>query len=146
MKRAQTCFSHALKLLNHKAFFEKELETKLIAKGFPQDERVAALKKLKDLELIDDVALSQLFIESQLRKGFGPYAILQKLRLKSALPPAKLETLCFDIATDDKQREVIEHLLTKRPPSDPPRRLMQYLAGRGFSQELIFECVAYNNE
>ncbi|MCX7778777.1 MAG: RecX family transcriptional regulator [Patescibacteria group bacterium] len=122
----------------------REIEKKLKEKGFTKKVIQKTLKKLKDLDYLDDEKFAHAWLEARKLSGKGKFIIQKELKEKGLN-----ETLIKKILEEYKKEEEIEHgleLAKKKiktyqnlKPFEQKQKLARYLASRGFSWENIFE-------
>ncbi|ADR18017.1 regulatory protein RecX [Calditerrivibrio nitroreducens] len=100
---------YALRLLSKKDYFESEIRNKLVKKFEDNDGVEEVIKKLKDLKYIDDNRVSEQFIKSQLRKGYGQYLIKKKLMEKGVVISIS-EIGAYLSEEEDLKRKIAEKL------------------------------------
>ncbi len=127
----------AQELLARRAHGTAELERKLRERGFPAAEIAAALEKLTRRGLLDDEAYAlALTAELFLKRGYGYYAILPRLRrrgLAAELCRRVLSDYFAGLDPDDLQRGLQRALARcRRRGDDAPRCLYERLKRRGF--------------
>lgn len=120
----------AFKLLIKKDLFSNELENRLIALGFLQEEVEEYVGKLKVRGLINDEHLLERFIRWYFDRGEGPSLILMRLRQRTE----------FGAVLVDKEKQIakIKELMHKRK-KDPPKKTGAFLVRKGFDIDLVQE-------
>ena len=136
----QDCLDAAYYYLSYRPRSEGEIRQWLRKRGFTNDVTEAAIAKLREQNLTNDLAFAQFWKENRL--SFRPKSrrsIEKELRDKKVAPEI-IEQVTNDI--DDDQ--IAYKLASSRLPSlahlDYPgfyRRLSSYLAYRGFNYEVI---------
>ena len=135
------CKEHALRYLAIRAHFLKELERKLIFKGFREETIKKTLDECIDLGYLDDLQHVRAVIAREQRKGYGPYLIVQKIRALGNISQEKLDELMKEV--EDHQFETLQSLICKRYANasfeDPKQKIkvFQALKRRGFSSEVL---------
>jgi len=100
---------YALRLLSKKDYFESEMRNKLVKKFEDDDGVEEVIKKLKDLKYIDDNRVTEQFIKSQLRKGYGQYLIKKKL-MEKGVDISISEIGAYLSEEEDLKRRITEKL------------------------------------
>lgn len=141
----------AMQLLARRPRSEKEIRDRLREKEFSEEEIQQTLDALRSAGLVSDEAFARTFIREQLSlHAKGPLAIKEKLLVlginKQTIDRALSEVL-QDVSEAGVARNAAERFLrsTGRKHSDPHtkrRKLTAFLAGRGFSWDVIAEVVA----
>jgi regulatory protein len=141
----QDCLDAAYYYLSYRPRSEGEIRQWLRKRGFTDEVTEAAIAKLREQNLTDDLAFAQFWKDNRL--SFRPKSrrsIEKELRVKKVASEI-IEQVTNDI--DDDQ--IAYRLGSSRLPSlahlDYPnfrRRLSSYLAYRGFGYEVIRDTVA----
>ncbi len=120
--------------LRKRPHYSKELEDLILA-------------RLGELKLIDDEAFVKLYIDSSVKYKFqGYYKILQTLTLKG-IPKDMVQRIWHDSAPSEydlatQALKKITPRLARAPQEKRKQKIAYYLAGRGFSSEVIFKLLA----
>ncbi|PWF99906.1 recombination regulator RecX [Levilactobacillus bambusae] len=136
-------FNRALDYLANQLRTEKEVIDKLVALDIPEDVREQTLRKLRDLNLIDDAKYAGSYVRTmKLTSDKGPRVIRQNLRHKGVG-----ENLIDDALEEFSVTEQIENALatakklTKRYQNKPfsmqKPKITQALMSRGFGHDEI---------
>ncbi|MCX5778005.1 MAG: regulatory protein RecX [Elusimicrobia bacterium] len=135
---------YALALLSRRSHSRKEIEDKLAAKKYEPAVATAVIGRLFELKYLNDEQFAKEFFTYQLNRGKGAEVIRFEL-LKKGIDTALVTGLLR--AYKENPETEIEHIKTlarnrfKRmqglPPRDAARRLMHFLARRGFSLDGI---------
>jgi SOS response regulatory protein OraA/RecX len=105
---------------------------------------------LKKLNLIDDRKFAQKLIDYKKESGFGPYYIKQQLWQKG-INPDLIEAILKKSYTEKEEKRIAQEVFKKynrklkSSEAKELNRLMRYLAGRGFSQHIIYQLINKNN-
>lgn len=134
--------------LARRGMSESEVRSRLMEKGFTEEQVAPEIERLARAGYLDDVRLSEeiVRIESE-RKGKGRTAIVAELRRRGIQPDDYAEALgSFDL---ESERERAEEIALRKLPSlraldsrTAERRLYALLARRGYSGELARSAVA----
>lgn len=124
---------------------EKEIRTKLLEKRFSAPVIDETVRYFKTLDLIDDRRFARAWIQSRLKKPFGIKRIRLELRDKGIDADIIADELGRATA-DYPQEEVLLQLARRRyqkylrlPAEKRKRRLLEYLARRGFDTGTIWK-------
>ncbi len=138
----------ALRLLTYRERSRKELEERLAGKKYSPEAVAATIEKLERLELIDDEKFARLWANS--RADFKPRAawlIGRELREKG-IDPETIGRVLEEVMPPERERKAARELAERRargyrgqPPEAARRKLFGYLVRRGFSSEIIRECL-----
>ena len=147
--KAAKAVGYAYRLLNIRPRSEKELQGRLLKKGFGQAIVSEVVSSLKDKHIIDDLKFSRLWIESRMRTSPKGDILLRK-----ELTQKGVEALTIDEALSEKSENedsVVATLVQKKiksleklPKPEAKRKLFSFLARRGFSFEAIEEVIREN--
>jgi regulatory protein len=135
---------YALKLLSYRARSEKELGERLIRKGIAEPVVSATIHHLKEIGLVNDLALAEAIRREALttkmlsRRGARIYMI------RRGISPDIIDTVLYqDNNTDiDNARRFVDkkmRVLHKYPQETAKRRLYGLLSRRGYSSETIIK-------
>lgn len=142
---------YSINLLNRRWYTVKSLREKLIEKKYPQDEISLAIDFLTDKKMLDDTRFAYSFIKDRL--NFNPkskYLINRELfkkgvdkqdseiawqQIEEELQPDELS-----IVTDLARRKLRSY--QSLPEEVQNRRLISYLARKGYSYDLIQKSLA----
>ncbi len=136
------CRDKALEYLARREHSKKELELKLLKKGFPKELIGPQLDKLEEANLLSDLRYAQSFIESRLRRSpEGSRMLVMRLRQKGVSREVANEV----IQNSYNLEEALERALEKAARRVGPERedLIRELQKRGFA---YYEIVNFLNE
>ena len=95
-------FQKAVELLGRRSHFRRELEAKLVQRGYEASEVEAALSRLADRDLIDDRRTAHEFVRGRLaRKAMGRPRLAHELRARGVEPEVAEEVLAELYPDDD---------------------------------------------
>jgi len=142
--RFHRCLNAALHYLSYRPRSESEMRERLERRGFNGDSVEAVITKLKEQELVDDVAFAQFWKDN--RQSFSPRSQwLIRLELsRKGVATDIVEEAVNDINDDDSAYRVALGKARSLSPSDRGdfrRRLGYYLKRRGFNYEVISRTV-----
>jgi len=133
---------YALKLLSYRGRSEKELEERLTRKGFSKTIASFAINNLKDLGLIDDMALAETLKREALTSKLLSQKGAKTYMLQRGIPRCIIDQILShdeNIDTQNARRLMGKKLKAfKNYPSEVVRRrLYNLLIRRGYSSETI---------
>ncbi|MEO6067677.1 MAG: regulatory protein RecX [Gemmatimonadales bacterium] len=131
----------ALRHLTRRAFARMDLDRRLRRKGHPPEAVVAALARLEEQGLLDDVAFARGYVETRATRGRGPMRVqrdLMSMGVERSIVDQALGTAWpASVPPEELARSLavkrLKQLGTKLPKQALRRRLVQYLGRRGFS-------------
>lgn len=135
-------FDAALSILDYSARTEREIEKKLLAKGFLPDCVCAVLARLRESRLINDREIALRAAEFASAGKTGVYALKKKLRARG-IRESDVEDALETISEEDQlaaASAVAKKLMPRyegRDPREVRAKLSQALARRGFSWSTI---------
>ncbi|EPC02826.1 hypothetical protein L861_23735 [Litchfieldella anticariensis FP35 = DSM 16096] len=142
-------YNDAIRLLARREYSRAELEARLMAKGYDDEDVAACLERLAEEKLQSDARFSEHFIRSRVGRGQGPLKILAELGnrgiagefARSALAEYEASEAVdwYWLACDTLSRRFSS-------PGDSPReraRRERFLAGRGFDFEQVRHALSH---
>jgi regulatory protein len=127
---AGAALESALAALARRDLSAAELERKLAAKGFAEDDREDALATLRRTGVVDDGRFASARAASLAARGAGDALIRHDLERAGTAPEA------VEAALAELEREHVRaRRIVERRGDGPKTR--RYLAGKGFSEEAI---------
>lgn len=130
----------ALDLVGRRPHFRRELQQKLLDRGFPTDEVDSALEDLARLGLLDDLgAARDLASGPMTRKGYGPRRMLMELQRRGA-DETVIETVVAEVfeESEEEYRRASRVALRQGGGPDANRdRLARHLDRKGYSKAVI---------
>ncbi len=138
--RFDHCFNAATHYLGYRPRSEAEIRERLHQRGFDDDNVAAVITKLKEQELVDDIAFAQFWKDS--RESFRPRSQwLVRLELKQKGVAADIiDRVVSGINDDDSAYKAAVSKAHGLPRSDYKmfrRQLGEFLRRRGFSYGVI---------
>lgn len=130
-------YEQAVRLLGSRPHFRRELEQKLAARAYPEEEIAPALDRLARAGYLDDLETARSFLVQRLaRGGEGKLKLKAELERRGASSSAVAAALA-EIPEDDLEpaREAAAKW-SRRGKSDPAA-LARHLAAKGFSRRAI---------
>jgi regulatory protein len=144
----EAAFRTALRSLELRSFARSDLARRLVRKGHPRPAVEAALERAAGLGLLDDAAFARDYVQSRAARGRGPSRLVRDL-LAMGVERALIERALSAHWPEGSDRSTMPlALATKRaaqlgglPRPTRRRRLLAYLARRGFSGREVTEMV-----
>lgn len=138
------CLDAAAHYLSYRPRSEAELRMRLQQRGFDGEGIEAAMARLKEQGLVDDVAFAQFWKDN--REAFSPRSQwLTKVELKRKGVSGDIINQVVDVMDDsDSAYRAAKNKIRALPSSDYQsfrRRLAGYLKRRGFGYEIINQAV-----
>lgn len=139
------CKDKALDLVGRRPHFQRELQRKLLDRGFPTHEVDSALDDLVRLGLLDDFQHARdLAAGSMTRKGFGPRRMRFELQ-RRGVEESTAESVVSEIFQDpeEESRRALEtaEKMGQRGP-DSKDRLARQLDRKGYSKSVILRVLS----
>ncbi|MDP2654536.1 MAG: regulatory protein RecX [Candidatus Omnitrophota bacterium] len=129
------------RLLKIRLRSEKEIVSKLAAKGIPPDVIQTTVEYFKKARFLDDAVFTRAWINSRLNKPFGAQRIRFELRQKGVDEAIIRELLAV---SEEEELDSVLGLAQRRwkkykgiDPQKAKRRLFEFLARRGFRPAVI---------
>ncbi|MDR3071810.1 MAG: recombination regulator RecX [Endomicrobium sp.] len=140
--RSNRIISDALVLVSRRSYSSKGLETKLIEKGYELEEVVKAVKRLRELNYINDEEFSKVRAANLLKKGKGEFVIKAELEKQGVEKSVIADTLKSIKTEVEPYERIIRILQTKfknfsEKNKNETRRVAAFFLRRGFSPEDI---------
>lgn len=128
----------ALRALERRPFAGRDLERRLTLKGHSAAMAKEAVDRAREAGLVDDAKYAQFYVQSRLARGRGPARLRQEL-LVAGVPKDLIDAAIRDQVDPDSVSGRISALVSRRaaqlkdlPPADRRRRLLAFLARRGY--------------
>lgn len=142
MEELSVIAKKAADLLAKRPHFKKELENKLLKKGYSEELIEKVLDDFERRGYLDDRDHALLYIEELRRKRFGKYEIVRRLVAKG-LKESTAREMTWAISLEKEEREHIRYLLNKRRFNlkDPKgiKKALDFFIRRGFTGDIIRE-------
>jgi len=146
---AEGAFRTLLRALERRSFARADLGRRLVRKGHPRHAVDAALERADGLGLLDDAAFVGNYIETRAARGRGPARLVRDLLAMGVERALVDRTLAAHWPEGSDRTGVPRALAAKRaaqlgelPRPVKRRRVLAYLARRGFAGRDISELVA----
>jgi regulatory protein len=129
-----------LRLLMRREHSQKELLTKLKAKGFKQEDSLPIIAELAEQGWQSDTRYAESYTRHRLQKGYGALAIAHELK-QNGITDFDIDSVLFNVADD--WLSLIKQVYEKKYPDDkklslPERaKRTRFLLQRGFNSRLI---------
>ncbi|WP_374128932.1 regulatory protein RecX [Candidatus Endomicrobiellum agilis] len=139
LKRAT---SDALVLVSKRSYSAKSLCAKLIQKGYDSENAIKAVRKLKELNYINDKKFAKICADYLSQKGKGEFAIraeLEEQGIEESLINEALEIIKTNIEPYEQIIKILKTKFEKFSGKDKneARRIASFLLRRGFSYQDI---------
>ena len=132
----------AADLLARRPHFRKELELKLLKKGFSEDLVNKVLDDFQKRGYLDDSDHAFLYLEELKRKRYGKYEIIRRLIAKG-LSESLVKQITSTISLENEERQNIRYLLNKKKfdLKDPKglKKALSFFERRGFTNSIVRE-------
>lgn len=106
--RCRLCYMKGCYLLSIRQRGERELGHKLAEKGFNSEEIAAAIDMLKSRGYIDDLAFAREYAEHLQKKGYGGFAIKQRLYQKG-IDGDSINIAISELTHEDNEKAAMEY-------------------------------------
>lgn len=126
----QTVKAVAYSLLSRRSYFSKQLKTKLLQKGFREEEIDPVLLELEAQGYLNDREQGERLIRRERGRGYGPLIIAQKLRERGGTVSLPIQVSKEDLIP------LIKKKYAKRLPQEK-NKVIAALLRRGYSFDLI---------
>lgn len=132
----------ALTLLDYRSRTEKELERRLLQKGYPEDVIARVIEQLENVDLVNDGRFAADWVASRIAsRPIGRSRMNWELRRKGVAPELVEEAL--EQVDEDKEFDMALDLAARKLGGDSikdqesKRKLAGYLQRRGFHWEIV---------
>ena len=138
----------AADLLARRPHFSKELEAKLVERGFEEEKVREVIKDFEERGYLNDSDHALLYLEELKRKKYGRYEAVRRLSAKGVeYKTAQRITETFFLEKDE--RENIRYLLNKKKFNLKDirgvKQASDFLMRRGFGSDLIREVLKFED-
>jgi regulatory protein len=138
----------ALRAIERRSFARADLGRRLLRKGHAPDAVEAALTRVMEQGLVDDVAFAANYVETRSARGRGPLRLTRDLMAMGVDRAVIDRAIAAHLGNSEASGELPLALATKRaaqlrdlPRPVKRRRVLAYLARRGFSGREVAEMV-----
>lgn len=146
---AEAAFRTLLRALERRSYARADLSRRLIRKGHPRAAVEQALERATALGLLDDAAFTSNYVQTRAARGRGPSRLVRDLLAMGVDRPVIDRALAAEWPEGSDRSALPTALASKRasqlgelPRSVKRRRVLAYLARRGFAGRDISELVA----
>jgi regulatory protein len=146
---AEGAFRTLLRALERRSFARNDLGRRLLRKGHPRPAVDAALERAVELGLLDDAAFARNYVQTRATRGRGPSRLTRDLLAMGVERSLIDRALAAECPEGGDRTAVPLALAMKRsaqlgalPRPVKRRRVLAYLARRGFSGRDITDLVA----
>ena len=144
----EAAFRTALRALEVRSFARGDLARRLQRKGHPRPAVEAALERAAGLGLLDDAAFAQSYVETRAARGRGPARLVRDL-LSMGVQRSVIDSAISAQWPEGSDRGTVPLALARKraaqlgslPRQTKRRRLVAYLARRGFTGREVMEMV-----
>lgn len=144
----EAAYRTVLRSLELRSYARNDLGRRLLRKGHQRQAVDAALDRVTDLGLLDDAAYARGYVESRAARGRGPSRLMREL-MAMGVDRSHIDRALAEQWPEGSDRSSLPlQLATKRvaqlgalPRPTKRRRLLAYLARRGFSGREVTEMV-----
>jgi len=130
----------ALKLLAQREHSRRELQQKLLAKGYAAEAIATALDQLQADKLLDETRFTEAYIRSRMNKGYGWLRIQQELQQRG-IDTETMTAGLAELGTIDwltlAQQAHAKRFGTLPTDAKEKAKHMRFLQNRGFNQAEI---------
>jgi len=137
----------AYRLLNYRERSVKELEDRLIRKGFTKEISTKVVADLKALGLVDDYKFARAFIEGRLKYRPCGLALIRSRLYSKGIPEHTVNSVISGIERDYDEYKVAYEIASSKlgrfnkkvSRIKAKRRIYDYLLRRRFKKEIIYK-------
>ena len=144
----EAAFGTVLRCLELRSYARSDLGRRLLRKGHPRQAVEAALERAIGLGLLDDAAYARSYVQTRAARGRGPSRLTRDLLAMGVQRSLIDRALAAEWPEGSDRSSMPQVLATKRaqqlgalPRPTKRRRLLAYLARRGFSGREVTEMV-----
>jgi regulatory protein len=135
---AEAAYRTALRGLEHRPYAKRDLARRLVLKGHPPEAADRAVARAEQAGLIDDAAFARHYVETRFGRGRGPARLRRELQGFGVAPSIIEQEVTAGVTPDAANARMIALIRKRReqlegvPVSDRKRRILAFLARRGF--------------
>ena len=144
----EAAFRTALRCLELRSYARSDLARRLARKGHPRQAVEAALERAAALGLLDDEAYARSYVRTRAARGRGPSRLIRDLLAMGVQRSLIDRAIAAEWPDGSDRTSMPQALATKRalqlgplPRQTKRRRVLAYLARRGFSGREVTEIV-----
>lgn len=138
---------YAFLLLKFRQRSEKELYQRLKKKNFKEGIIKEALAFLREKAFIDDKSFARAWINERIKRHYGLRRLSRELKIKG-IDEQTAAGILQELKESYSEEEIVRGLAKEKfdrikgiEPRKAKRRIYSYLLRRGFSPEIIIECI-----
>lgn len=143
----EAAYRTAIRLLERRPFARRDLERRMALKGHPADMVQLALDRAAKAGYLNDREFAQFYARSRSARGRGPARMRREL-VQLGVAKELIEAALEACSAPEVVQGAIESLIARRagqlkglPPAAIRRRLLAYLARRGYSGAEVLRLV-----
>ncbi len=144
----EAAYRTALRCLELRSYARSDLARRLARKGHPRQAVEAALEKVAALGLLNDEAYARSYVRTRAARGRGPLRLIRDLLAMGVHRSLIDQAIAVEWPEGSDRTSMPQALATKRalqlgslPRQTKRRRVLAYLARRGFSGREVTEMV-----
>lgn len=137
----------AVNLLGRRPYARKDLGRRLVMKGHPRPVVEAALERAERLGYLDDERFARHFVQTRSARGRGPARLRRELAIQGVGTAVADRIIAEEVSPEASSGQLLA-LARKRsdqlaglPRPDRIRRVVAYLARRGFTGSAVVQLV-----
>jgi regulatory protein len=137
----EQAYNQAIKYLALRFFTVGELQERLFRRGFARTAVLAVLKRLEEMDFLNDRRYAEIFVENLKRyKDFGYFGIKLKL-IHKKIPSDVVDKVLSEFLTDEEEFAIAERFVKKLKGRgrDSYEKIARSLVSKGFRTEIIGE-------
>jgi len=134
----------AADLVARRPHFSKELESKLLQRGYDHESVLRVIQEFQTKGFINDKETAELYIEELKRKRHSRYDVMGRL-VERGLPRGLADELVRTFFLENDERENIRYLLSKKRFSlnnvEGIKKASDFFIRKGFRAELVRQII-----
>ncbi len=140
---AMSCTEKAVDLLSRQPHFVRQLEAKLLRRGYRAEEVAATLARMIELNYLDDRRTARGFVEARLRRGGEGVRRLRAALVRKGASAEAVDEALELVPRDDLElaRQTAAAWRRSRRRKLDPNALARHLDRKGFSRRSIFALI-----
>ena len=123
--------AYALLLLRYRSRSRRELERRLLSKGYSRDEVEEVLERLDDMGYIDDVEMARDYVRAGVERGWSRIRIIRGLRERG------VEEGAISEAMEEYDEDRVVRVLKMKLRGKGREEVIRFLRNRGFGWDMI---------
>ena len=145
---AEAAYRTVLRALEIRSYARNDLARRMVRKGHPRQAVDTALNRVVKLGLLDDAAFAQTYVQTRSARGRGPSRLVRDL-LSMGVDRSLIDRAVAAEWSDERDKTAVPLALAQKraaqltglPRQTKRRRVVAYLARRGFTGRDITEIV-----